>query len=76
MFDPRGIRLKFGPGMMIPLLFMGLSLSFENAATQEVPEAEAAAEEEAIKAEAVLAAALAEAEKTDRLVFLHTGADW
>jgi hypothetical protein len=80
-----GARKSFWPGLLIPLLLLFASCSVEEVstqeqpaepATQEDPAQEAPAPQEATEAEAALVAALAEAEKDDRLVFLHTGADW
>ena len=58
------------PGLLITLLLLLPACAGEEASTVEtiqLPETEAGA---------VLAAALAEAGETDRLVFVHTGADW
>lgn len=46
------------------------------AATREQSDEATAVRQQETEAELALAAALAEAEKDDRLVFLHTGADW
>ncbi|MGD2121964.1 MAG: hypothetical protein PVJ76_09470 [Gemmatimonadota bacterium] len=65
----------------IPVLFATLLIFWfaganRGAAAQEDPSKAVAGEEQLPHAEEALAAALAEAEKDGRLVFLHTGADW
>jgi hypothetical protein len=61
---------------LIPFLFLAVSCAGEEATTQEQSDEAAALRQQETEAELALAAALAEAEKDDRLVFLHTGADW
>lgn len=75
MSNSIGTLKGFWPLLVIPLVLSTAACSGGEANTQEVP-AEETADQEVPEAEAVLVAALAEAERTDRLVFLHTGADW
>lgn len=85
MLRSRGATRATLPGLLIPFLFLAVSCAGEEATTRE-QSAEAATQEQSgeataapqqeTEAELALAAALAEAEKDDRLVFLHTGADW
>jgi hypothetical protein len=52
------------------------SCAGEKEATEDPAVAEAITQLQVTEAGAALAAALVEARQTDRLVFLHTGADW
>jgi hypothetical protein len=64
------------PGLLATLPLLMPSCAPEEAATRDLPAEEASAEDRETGAGAALAAALTEGNKTDRLVFLHTGADW
>ena len=64
------------PGLLFPLLLMVPACAMEEAATEDPPASVEINQLPETEAGAVLAAALAEAEETDRQVFLHTGADW
>jgi hypothetical protein len=75
------LRFRGPVSNCIPVLFATLLIFWfpganRGAAAQEDPSKAVADEEQLPHAEEVLAAALAEAEKDGRLVFLHTGADW
>jgi hypothetical protein len=76
MLRSRGATRATLPGLLIPFLFLAVSCAGEEATTQEQSDEAAALRQQETEAELALAAALAEAEKDDRLVFLHTGADW
>ena len=58
-------------GLLFSLLLLMPACAGEDAAIEEE-----AIQVPATEAGAVLAAALAEAGESDRLVFVHTGADW
>lgn len=85
------LRHRGRTGILLPILLFTLPLSATSCADEESAAEEAPVEEAAIEsppagaalgqlqeteAGAALAAALAQAANTDRLVFLHTGADW
>ena len=74
MFRIRRSVRTLSPALFLSFLFVLLVGAPGEAFAQDPPEA--AAEQELIPAEEALAAALSEAEKDGRLVFLHTGADW
>lgn len=76
MLNSTGEFRGFRWGLLIPVLLLAASCSSQEATTQERRAGETTVQPEATEAEAALAAALAEGEKDDRLVFLHTGADW
>ena len=69
-------------GLLFTLLLLMPACAGEEAAIEEEAAVEAssssaeAIQVPATEAGAVLAAALAEAGESDRLVFVHTGADW
>jgi len=69
------------PGLLFTLLLLMPACAGEESAIEEEVANEPPSSVEAVQptdtvASAVLAAALAEAGETNRLVFLHTGADW
>lgn len=67
---------RFKALLLAALLPIVASCAGEDADTVDPAVAEAIAQLEVTEAGSALAAALVEARQTDRLVFLHTGADW
>jgi hypothetical protein len=63
-------------GFMFAFLLLIPACAGENASTDDPPPVELAMVIPETEAGAALGAALAEAGRTDRHVFLHTGADW
>ena len=76
MLPSRGAPKAALPSLLIPFLFLAVSCAGEEATTQEQSTEATAVRQQETEAELALAAALAEVEEDDRLVFLHTGADW
>ena len=74
------IRARGGFRTLLSALFLSFLFLFAAGAFGEIvaqdPAEKAVVEQELVPAEEALTAALAEAEKDGRLVFLHTGADW
>ncbi|MBT8395891.1 MAG: hypothetical protein HKO65_10835 [Gemmatimonadetes bacterium] len=75
MIRPRGGLKALLSVLFLSLLFFFVGGAFGKVSAQDPP-AKPAAEQELVPAEEALTAALVEAEKDGRLVFLHTGADW
>ena len=69
-------RSRFKALLLLALLPIMASCAGDDADTIDPAVAEAIIQLQQSEAGSVLAAALAEARSTDRLVFLHTGADW
>ena len=63
-------------GFMFAFLLLIPACTGENASTDDPPTVELAIVLPETEAGTALGAALAEAGRTDRHVFLHTGADW
>ena len=72
----RGSSEILRAGLRFALLFLIPVVTAGEAAAQNPPVNAEASQVPDTVARAVLDAALAESGKTDRLVFLHTGADW
>jgi hypothetical protein len=64
------------PGLLFGLLLLTPACGVEETATEDLPASAVTIQLPETEAGGVLAAALAAAGETDRLVFLHTGADW
>ncbi len=73
MFRYRSSLRTLSPSLFLFVSFLFLVGAPGEVSAQDPPEV---AEQELIPAEKALAAALTQAEKDGRLVFLHTGADW
>ena len=67
---------RFKALLLVALLPFVASCAGEDADAVDPAVAEAIAQLQVTEAGSALAAALVEARQTDRLVFLHTGADW
>lgn len=74
-------RDRSGFGILWPVLLLALILhlpgcTVEEAGSEDPPASSVVLQLPDTEAGAVLAAALVEARRTDRRVFVHTGADW
>ncbi len=76
MIGSRSRLRALRPGLLAVLLPLAASCAGEKEATVDPAVAEAITQLQVSEAGSALAAALVEARQTDRLVFLHTGADW
>lgn len=69
-------RCRFKALLLVALVPFLASCAGENEPTVDPAVEEALTQLQVTEAGSALAAALVEARQTDRLVFLHTGADW
>ncbi len=72
----RGSLRPILPGLLLTLLLLIPGCAGEESATENLPGRAIASELLETEAGEALAAVLVEAGETDRLVFVHTGADW
>ena len=69
-------RIELFKILLFPLLLLIPACAGEESSREDTPINAALAPQMGTEAGMALAAALTEANRTDRLVFVHTGADW